>query len=169
MLLIGLILGALIVPLIAKAMTTPDTNRYPQPSETFGYALEARGTINKSDTSVSSESHIHASASYGNAEVIAYNGPSEAPQGSVRRLLPADEESMLAYIKDKESSGNPTAQNPSSSAYGHWGFLDSTWASVGCTKTSDPEEQERCALLYMEQRYGGIEGAYYFHLANDYY
>ncbi len=76
---------------------------------------------------------------------------------------------MLAYIKQKESSGNPTAQNPKSSAYGLYGFLDSTWKTVGCVKTSNPIEQERCAILYMEQRYGGIEGAYYFHLKNNYY
>lgn len=76
---------------------------------------------------------------------------------------------MLAYIKHKESSGNPEAQNPTSSAYGLYGFLDSTWATVGCVKTSDPIEQERCAILYMEQRYGGIEGAYRFHVQNGWY
>jgi len=76
---------------------------------------------------------------------------------------------MLAYIKHKESSGNPNAQNPTSSAYGLYGFLNSTWSTVGCVKTSDPVEQERCALLYIEQRYGSIAEAYNFHLRNNYY
>ena len=76
---------------------------------------------------------------------------------------------MLAYIKHKESGGNPNAQNPTSSAFGLFGFLNSTWSTVGCVKTSDPVEQERCALLYIEQRYGSIAGAYHFHLEHNWY
>ena len=79
------------------------------------------------------------------------------------------EEWMLEYIRLKESSGNPTAQNPESSAYGLYGFLDSTWDTVGCTKTSDPVEQERCAKLYIKQRYGTLREAYLFHKENNWY
>ena len=76
---------------------------------------------------------------------------------------------MLAYIEQKESKGDHLAQNKHSTAFGRFQFLDSTWASVGCVKTSDPVEQERCAIKYMEQRYGSIEGAYQHHLRHNWY
>lgn len=41
--------------------------------------------------------------------------------------------SGLAAIAQTESSGNPTAVNPSSSASGLYGFLDSTWQSIAPT------------------------------------
>ncbi|WP_348240207.1 transglycosylase SLT domain-containing protein, partial [Salmonella enterica] len=47
----------------------------------------------------------------------------------------------LAWLIGKESSWNPKAQNPKSTAYGLFQFLDSTWASVGGRKTSDPTAQ----------------------------
>ena len=160
----------MIAPLIARAITTREAGHYPQPSDIHGYALEAHGIFNsESDTSALDLSRYMAASAYESGAVSAIYTPESLKKAPVRRVLPQNEEDMLAYIKHRESSGNPTAQNPSSSAYGLFGFLDQTWSSVGCTKTSDPKEQERCALLYMEQRYGGIEGAYYFHLANDYY
>ncbi len=53
-----------------------------------------------------------------------------------------------------ESSGDRFAQNPSSSAYGRFQFLDSTWATVGCQKTSNGFTQSVCGLRYIKQRYG---------------
>ena len=38
-------------------------------------------------------------------------------------------------------------------------FLDSTWAGVGCVKTSNPLEQLRCMKKYVDARYGGWSGA----------
>ncbi len=35
------------------------------------------------------------------------------------------------YVMMRESGGNPTAKNPSSTASGKWQFLDSTWAGYG--------------------------------------
>lgn len=35
------------------------------------------------------------------------------------------------YVLARESGGNPTAQNPRSTASGLWQFLDSTWANYG--------------------------------------
>ena len=54
----------------------------------------------------------------------------------------------------KESGWDNTAQNPTSSAYGIGQFLDSTWATVGGTKTSNPTTQIKLMLLYIKQRYG---------------
>lgn len=152
------------MPLIARAITIPEA---PSVIHTPGTVLDAsRGIFALSATD--NANLLHAAAPFEAAAIRAT--PLYKPQnGPQRHVLAANEEEMLAYIKHRESSGNPTAQNPESSAYGLYGFLDSTWETVGCTKTSDPIEQERCALLYMEQRYGGIKGAYRFHLANDWY
>ena len=46
--------------------------------------------------------------------------------------------SALDWLVNKESSWNPSAKNPTSTAYGLFQFLDSTWAGVGARKTSDP-------------------------------
>lgn len=35
------------------------------------------------------------------------------------------------YVLERESHGNPSAENPTSSASGLWQFLDSTWAEYG--------------------------------------
>lgn len=126
---------------------------------TPGTVLESKNAIliEKPDTSVSQSQSPDTS------------GPFASPERPLFASVGPVEAEMLAYIQSEESSGNPTAQNPRSSAYGLYGFLDSTWSTVGCTKTSEPMEQERCAILYMEQRYGGIEGAYHFHKQNDWY
>lgn len=70
---------------------------------------------------------------------------------------------------DKESKCNPNAQNPNSTAYGIFQFLDSTWTGVGCVKTSDPVEQMRCGWKYVQNRYNGWGGAWSFWLNNSWY
>ncbi len=35
------------------------------------------------------------------------------------------------YVLDRESGGDPLAENPYSSASGLWQFIDSTWANYG--------------------------------------
>jgi hypothetical protein len=59
----------------------------------------------------------------------------------------------------KESGCNPTAQNPRSTAYGIGQFLDSTWATVGCSKTSDPVVQLQCMQKYVIKSYGSWDNA----------
>lgn len=66
----------------------------------------------------------------------------------------------LSAIIQRESGFNNTAQNPSSSAYGMFQFLDSTWGAYGATKTSDPTAQAVAGLRYIAQRYGDPIGAY---------
>jgi len=53
-----------------------------------------------------------------------------------------------------ESGFRNTAQNPTSSAYGMFQFLNSTWKSVGGHKTSDPGLQSVYGLKYISQSYG---------------
>lgn len=68
-----------------------------------------------------------------------------------------------------ESGYRNTAQNPTSTAYGMFQFLDSTWASVGGTKTSVALMQAVYGLKYIKQRYGDPIKAWQFHVANGYY
>lgn len=63
------------------------------------------------------------------------------------------------WLVQHESGCRSTAQNPHSTAYGIFQFLDSTWAGAGCTKTSDPVQQMVCGQRYVNNRYGGWSGA----------
>lgn len=73
------------------------------------------------------------------------------------------------WIVQKESGWNPAAQNPSSTAYGLFQFLDSTWATVGGTKTSDPYQQGVYGGRYIAQRYGTPVDAQAFWRRNNWY
>lgn len=75
----------------------------------------------------------------------------------------------LNRLVQKESSWNPNAQNPTSTAYGLFQFLNSTWATVGATKTSDPFRQAQAGLQYVDQRYGTPTAALGFHNRNNWY
>jgi hypothetical protein len=66
----------------------------------------------------------------------------------------------LRTLVQNESGWNPNAQNPTSSAYGLFQFLDSTWGSVGARKTSSPVGQIAAGLRYISQRYGTPTAAY---------
>ena len=66
------------------------------------------------------------------------------------------------YIAMHESGWVNTAQNPTSSAFGIFQFLNSTWAAVGCIKTEDAYIQVDCAIEYMQTRYGSITNAQIF-------
>jgi cell wall-associated NlpC family hydrolase len=65
----------------------------------------------------------------------------------------------LDWLISKESSWNPAAQNPTSTAYGLFQFLDKTWAGTGGTKTSDPVLQSFYGLKYIKNRYKTPAGA----------
>lgn len=69
----------------------------------------------------------------------------------------------------KESSWNPTAQNPTSTAYGLFQFLNGTWAGTGFSKTSDPVRQTQAGLTYIKNRYGTPTEALRFHNRNNWY
>lgn len=75
----------------------------------------------------------------------------------------------IEYIVSNESGWNPTAQNPTSSAFGLHQFVASTWKSVGCEKTDDPYTQLDCGKKYIEQTYGTAKKAAAFHKTNGWY
>ena len=71
----------------------------------------------------------------------------------------------LANLIQRESSWNPTAQNPTSTAFGLFQFLDSTWGGTGIPKTSDPGLQTEAGLRYIQARYGDPTRAWQHWLA----
>jgi hypothetical protein len=80
-----------------------------------------------------------------------------------------DQWSDLDWLVTKESGWNPNAQNPTSTAYGLFQFLNGTWGSVGASKTSDPLKQIQAGLKYIQQRYGDVRGARRFWERNNWY
>lgn len=81
----------------------------------------------------------------------------------------ASEYNCLVPMWNRESGWNPTAQNPGSTAYGIPQFLDSTWATVGFSKTSDPYTQIDAGIAYVNKAYGGACDAWAFWQAHNYY
>ena len=75
----------------------------------------------------------------------------------------------LDALWEAESNWTPTAQNPTSTAYGIAQFLNGTWAGTGIAKTSDPFRQIDAGLVYIENRYGSACAAWNFHQANNWY
>ena len=75
----------------------------------------------------------------------------------------------LVWVIDHESGFRNTAQNPSSTAYGMFQFLDPTWASVGGKKTSDPTIQAQLGMKYIKSRYGDPLKAKAFWQSHNWY
>lgn len=59
-----------------------------------------------------------------------------------------------------ESGFNNMAQNPTSSAFGMFQFLNPTWGGYGIPKTSDPTQQAIAGGRYISARYGSPLGAW---------
>jgi muramidase (phage lysozyme) len=78
---------------------------------------------------------------------------------SVSKLIP-DAASWAPYITElvgRESSWNPNAKNPGSTAHGYGQFLDKTVASYEKKygiKYDTPEHQLMLTMLYVKDRYG---------------
>ena len=75
----------------------------------------------------------------------------------------------LDLLWEAESDWHPTAQNPTSTAYGIAQFIDATWATTGIAKTSDPYLQIDAGLIYIDERYDTACNAWAFHQANNWY
>jgi hypothetical protein len=60
----------------------------------------------------------------------------------------------LYALLTRESHFDNNIKNPTSSAYGMFQFLDSTWAGYGIAKTSDPTAQTIAGLNYIKNKYG---------------
>ena len=79
------------------------------------------------------------------------------------------EEQALNNLIQAESGGNCKAQNPRSTAYGLFQFLDSTWKGTGIAKTSDCAKQMEAGKRYIQQRYGSYSAAWSFWKIHHWY
>jgi len=79
------------------------------------------------------------------------------------------EVSSALWLVNHESSCNPNSKNPTSTAYGLGQFLNSTWAGVGCVKSSDPVYQLKCMDKYVKARYKSWAGAVSYWKSNRWY
>jgi len=68
----------------------------------------------------------------------------------------------LEKLVNGESSWNPKAKNPTSTAYGLFQFLNKTWGNYGFEKTDDPIGQIEAGLTYIQKRYGSPSKALAF-------
>jgi TP901 family phage tail tape measure protein len=75
----------------------------------------------------------------------------------------------LAWVIQHESGWRPTAQNPTSTAYGLFQFLNGTWGSTGIGKTSDPAQQALAGMRYIGSKYHDPIGAQRFWQAHGWY
>lgn len=157
----------------------------------LGYAEKSSGgSSGTSDagTTGPSGSNAAASAATGGSSGATASGSGESFSGGssakipdklkeiIKRALKADglpeswaDSPGLAEILSHESSFSSTAQNPTSTAYGLFQFLDSTWATVGAKKTSDPYLQCVAGLKYIHDRYGNPDKAWAFWSAHHWY
>lgn len=107
-----------------------------------------------------------------------WGGGSEGADSNVKQIVKmvaarygwdgGSEWAALDALVNKESSWNPTIKNPSSTAYGLFQFLDSTWGPYG-PKTSDPRLQAEYGLKYINSRYADPIGAWAFHRSHNWY
>lgn len=102
----------------------------------------------------------------------AYQAASDTISKALKSL--GKDESWLEPLTElvaRESSFNPNAANPKSSAKGYFQFLDSTRNSYGGSKVdwSDPYNQTLAGIQYVIDRYGTPEKALAFWDKNKWY
>ena len=112
-------------------------------------------------------------------ENAAHAGPSVGVSGNIQAIVnriaeqygwnSGAEWAALVDLVQRESSWNPQADNPTSTAYGLFQFLDSTWAGTGIGRTSDPVQQAIAGLRYIQSRYGSPSAAIAFHNSHNWY
>lgn len=79
-----------------------------------------------------------------------------------------DQQQALINLWNQESGWNPSAQNPTSTAYGIAQFLDTTWGPYG-PKTSNADLQIQYGLEYIHDRYGTPAAAWAHEQAYNWY
>ena len=99
-------------------------------------------------------------------DMSAHSSTAAANQAIAKRMMASfgwsspDQWNALVALWNGESGWNNMAQNPGSTAFGIAQFLDTTWATVGAKKTTDPTVQIFAGLTYIKARYGSPVAAY---------
>jgi len=91
------------------------------------------------------------------------------PKSYAKSKVGAEQFICLDKLITKESNWRSDAQNKTSTAYGQFQFLDSTWAGTGIAKTSDPFLQIDAGYIYILRRYGSPCGAWAHSVSHNWY
>lgn len=75
----------------------------------------------------------------------------------------------MNWIIQKESGGNPKAQNKTSTAYGLMQFLDDTFKNHGVGSRDSPVDQVVSGIRYIKDRYKTPQEAVAFHKKKGWY
>ena len=123
--------------------------------------------------------HVHISGSKGAGDIYSggsnSSGKNPKPTGSHQNWMKQagfspSEYAAIDYIVNHESSWNPQAVNPSSGAYGLPQSLPaSKLASAGSDWRTNPITQLKWMRNYVNERYGGANGALAFWKRNHWY
>ena len=123
--------------------------------------------------------HVHISGSKGAGEIYSggsnSSGKNPKPSGGHENWMrmagfKPSEYGAINYIVNHESSWNPSATNPSSGAYGLPQSLPaSKLASAGSDWRTNPITQLKWMRNYVNERYGGANGALSFWKRNHWY
>lgn len=132
------------------------------------------GQLGKGIMSQASEGLVDKAKAYGKNSGMDFSNVANGPiKTMARQMLESmgwgDQFGDLNWLLTRESGWNPNAQNPTSTAYGLFQFLNGTWGTVGAKKTSDPRAQLEAGLKYIKQRYGDVRGARSFWERNNWY
>jgi SLT domain-containing protein len=101
-----------------------------------------------------------------------YNTASKAVSKAIQDLgLPSSWLQPTLELVARESSFNPNAKNPKSSAAGLFQFLDQTRKNYGGSKVNwnDPYQQALAGLKYVKDRYSNPVKALQFWDENNWY
>lgn len=113
----------------------------------------------------------------GQASTPSYGNP--MPEGDIQQMVKrmarrkygwtGEQWGALDDLISRESSWNPQADNPTSSAYGLFQFLDSTRDNYGIGLGASPRAQVRAGLKYVKDRYDDPLGAILWHNSHGWY
>lgn len=93
----------------------------------------------------------------------------EFARRKARQMFGPGQWAELNSLVSSESGWNPQADNPSSTAYGLFQFLEGTRDNYGLPLNAGPKAQIKAGLSYINDRYGDVENAWDFHLKNGWY
>lgn len=119
------------------------------------------GKVNAS-SSAGSYSNYYKAEKDAKANPTAYSNASSYVSKGIGALgLSSDWKNPVMELIARESSFNPNAKNPNSSAKGLFQFLDGTRKDYGWQGIdwNNPEDQTKAGLKYIKDRYGTPEKA----------
>jgi hypothetical protein len=158
-----------------KAQLTWAQQQYGEDAAWRMYELQYTTEATNAQNQTQVNAYTGATSTAGGGGTANVSGPSSFKTNmntAISRGVPADWAPLLSEIVRRESSYNPGAKNPTSTAYGYGQFLASTRAQYE-KKTglsyNDPVNQLIMMYQYVKDRYGTPQNALAFWNKNHWY